>query len=171
MNRKIEEWYDEYSYPIFKFILLMIQDYQQSEDLTQETFVKAYKNYHSFKGNSSPKTWLFSIAHNLTIDYLRKRRPITLIKEIFLLKRDSNKLPDEVIVMKENSKELYYALKCLKDSYREVIILRKIKEFSIEETAYILNWTESKVKATLHRAIPALEKQFKKEGFLNERMV
>lgn len=171
MHNEIEEWYDEYSYPIFKFILLMIQDYQQAEDLTQETFVKAYRNYDSFKRKSSPKTWLFSIAHNLTIDYLRKRRPMTLLKEMLLLNRESVKLPDELVVMKESSKELYHSLSSLKDSYREVIILRKIKGFSIEETAVILNWSESKVKATLHRALPALEKQFEKEGYLNEKMV
>jgi RNA polymerase sigma-70 factor, ECF subfamily len=149
----------------------MIQDYQQAEDLTQETFVKAYRNYDSFKRKSSPKTWLFSIAHNLTIDYLRKRRPMTLLKEMLLLNRESVKLPDELVVMKESSKELYHSLSSLKDSYREVIILRKIKGFSIEETAVILNWSESKVKATLHRALPALEKQFEKEGYLNEKMV
>lgn len=171
MENEIEEWYDEYSYPIFKYILLMVHNYQQAEDLTQETFVKAYKNMQAYKGDSSPKTWLFRIAHNVTIDYLRKRKPLTMMKEIFHLKKDSGKQPDELMVMKENSKELYLALNGLKDSYREVIILRKIKGFSTVETAAILNWTESKVKATLHRAMPALEKQFEKEGFLNEKLV
>ncbi|MGG0719584.1 RNA polymerase sigma factor [Robertmurraya massiliosenegalensis] len=67
LDSQIEEWYDVYSYPIFKFVLLMVQDYQQAEDLTQETFVKAYKSMQAYKGESSPKIWLFRIAHNVTI--------------------------------------------------------------------------------------------------------
>ena len=64
----IEEWYLEYGDAIFKYILLMVKDYQLAEDLTHETFMKAYMNYHAFKGESSPKTWLFSIGHNVTVD-------------------------------------------------------------------------------------------------------
>jgi len=52
-----------------------------------------------------------------------------------------------------------------------VIILRKIKEFSIRETSEILNWSEGKVKTTLYRAIPALEKELLKEAFLNEKQI
>jgi RNA polymerase sigma-70 factor (ECF subfamily) len=73
-----------------------------------------------------------------------------------------------MIQIKESSYELYKALGAIKDSYREVIILRKIKEFSIEETAEVLGWSESKVKSTLYRAIPVLETQLLKEGYLHE---
>ena len=170
-NREIEEWYEDYGYPVFKYILLMIRDYQQAEDLTQETFVRAYSNYHSFKGESNPKTWLFRIAHNVTIDQIRKHKPITVIKDMFTNKKDKQPLPDELLEMRESSKELYLALAQLKSAYREVIILRKLKGFSIEETANILKWSESKVKSTLYRALPALEKQFEKEGFWHERTI
>ena len=91
---------------------------------------------------SSEKTWLFSIAHNLTIDFLRKRKPSVFIKEFFHLQKDSNPMPEEVFRIKEESYELYKALEKLKDTYRKVIILRKIKGFSIEDTAKILGWTE-----------------------------
>lgn len=168
---EIAEWYDIHSKSVLSFILLMIHDYQQAEDLTHDTFVKAYINYDSFKKNSSEKTWLFSIAHNLTVDFLRKRKPSIILKEVLLLKRDHKPLPEEVVQIKEESYELYKALEEMKESYKKVIILRKIKDFSIEDTAIILNWSESKVKSTLHRALPQLKKKLRKEGSFYEETI
>lgn len=171
-KEEIADWYDEHSKSILTFILLMVKDYQQAEDLTHDTFVKAYLYYDSFKNHSSEKTWLFSIAHNLTVDFLRKRKPSIFFKEFFLSQKDNNNLlPEEIIKIKENSYEFYKALGEIKDTYRKVIVLRKIKGFSIEDTAKILSWSESKVKSTLFRAIPVLKKQLIKEGFLNEEAI
>jgi RNA polymerase sigma-70 factor, ECF subfamily len=166
---EIAGWYDQHSESILSFILVMVKDYQQAEDLTHDTFVKAYLYYDSFKQHSSEKTWLFSIAHNLTVDFLRKRKPTMFFKEMFFLQRDDRPLPEEVFQIKEELHELYKALGKIKDTYRKVIVLRKIKGFSIEDTARILGWSESKVKSTLFRAIPALKKQLKMEGYLDEK--
>ncbi|WP_400242159.1 RNA polymerase sigma factor [Niallia sp. JL1B1071] len=170
-DKIILEWYEKFGDAIFKYILIMIQDYQQAEDLTNETFFKAFLHLDTFKGQSSEKTWLYRIAHNLTVDMIRKKKPLLLLKEAFLLKKDDCPLPDEILQMKEQSLDLYHALSSLKKSYREVIILRKLKEFSIEETAEILGWSEGKVKSTLFRAIRALEKELKKEGTLNGKVI
>ena len=170
-NKAIVDWYKEYNESIFKFIFLMVQDYQMAEDLRHETFIKAFVNYHSFNEESSPKTWLFRIAHNVTVDYIRKRRPFIFLKDTFQLQKDTSKSPHEFLQWKEDSLELYHALSSIKQSHRKVIILRKIKEFSIQETALILGWSESKVKSTLFRAIQALEKQMLKVGYFNERTV
>ncbi|TCJ01181.1 RNA polymerase sigma factor [Cytobacillus praedii] len=170
-KEEIAKWYDEHSKSILSFILLMVNDYQQAEDLTHDTFVKAYLYYDSFKNHSSEKTWLFSIAHNVTVDFLRKRKPSLFFKEIFQFQKDNHPLPEEFIQIKEESYELYKALGELKDTYRKVIILRKIKGFSIEDTAKILSWSESKVKSMLFRAIPVLKKQLIKEGYWGEKTV
>lgn len=166
---EVSEWYQQYSDSIFRYILLMVRDNQQAEDLTQETFIKAFRYHDTFERQATPKTWLFRIAHNLTIDYIRKQKPIELLKELVFLRKNANSLPEEVVEIKENSAELYNALGRLKSSYREVIILRKIREFSIQETSEILNWSQSKVKNILSRALPALEKQLLKEGFFHEK--
>ena len=165
-KEEITNWYQLYSDSIFKYILMMINDYQQAEDLTHDTFIKAYKNYHSFQKKSKPQTWLFSIAHNNTVDYIRKQKPLKIFQEILQTMKDSSPLPEDVLEIRESSMELYSALSRLKSSYREVIILRKIKEFNTKETSEILKWSEGKVKTTLYRAIPALEKELLKEGFL-----
>ncbi|WP_407271287.1 RNA polymerase sigma factor [Radiobacillus sp. PE A8.2] len=165
---ELSTWYEEHSASIFKYICMMTHDYQLAEDLTHDTFIKAYKYFDSFEGKASPKTWLFRIAHNVTIDYIRKQKPLNFLKEIIFSKGDAGPSAEEMVEIKENSKELYEALSKLNQSYREVIILRKIKGFSIQETKEILNWSESKVKTTLYRALPALEEQLVKGGFLDE---
>jgi RNA polymerase sigma-70 factor (ECF subfamily) len=170
-KEEIEAWYDQHSKSVLSFILFMVKDYQLAEDLTHDTFIKAYLYYDSFKHHSSVKTWLFSIAHNLTVDYLRKRKPTMIIKDMFLLKKDDKPLLEELFQIKEDSYELYKALENLKDTYRKVIVLRKIKGFSIEDTAKILGWSESKVKSTFFRAIPALKKQLLKEGYWDEKAI
>ncbi|MGM7683335.1 RNA polymerase sigma factor [Cytobacillus sp. Hm23] len=126
-KEEIEVWYDQHSKPILSFIFLMVKDYQQEEDLTHDTFIKAYLYYDSFKHHSSEKTWLFSIAHNLTVDFLRRRKPSLLFKEILLLQKDKAPLPEDILQLKEESYQLYKALGELKDTHRKVVVLRKIR--------------------------------------------
>lgn len=167
-KERIIKWYDQYSMPLFKYILKMIKDSQQAEDLTQETFIKAYKYISSKKEVSYPKRFLYRTAHNVTIDHMRKQAPIQIMKDFFTHKKDPRPSVETVVEIRETSKELYEALLALKPAYRQVIMLRKIEEFSIRETAHILGWPESKVKSTLFRGLRALENQLHKGGMMNE---
>ena len=67
--------------------------------------------------------------------------------------------PEDELLRKDGAERLYNALASLKKDYRDVLILRKINESSIKETAYILGWTETKVKSTMARAFAALKKE------------
>ncbi|QKY71042.1 RNA polymerase sigma factor [Lentibacillus sp. CBA3610] len=164
----IVQWYDQYSAPVFKYILKMIKDVQRAEDLTQDTFIKAYKYMSGETTVKYPKTFLYRIAHNLTIDYLRKQAPINIMEDFLSRKKDPGPSIEKIVEIREGARELYEALSLLKTSYRQVIILRKIEDFSVQETAHILNWSESKVKSTLFRALRNLEKLLIKGGFINE---
>ncbi|WP_315941877.1 MULTISPECIES: RNA polymerase sigma factor [Priestia] len=93
------------------------------------------------------------------------------MKDFILSKTDPNRLPQEMIELKETSLELYQALEKLKDGHRKVILLRKVQGFSVKDTATILGWSESKVKSTQFRAIPALRKQLVKDGYIYEETV
>lgn len=164
----IARWYDQYSAPIFKYIVKMIKDVHRAEDLTQDTFIKAYKYIDAKTEVTYPKTFLYRIAHNITVDYLRKKAPINMVEDFLIRKKDSGPSVENIIEIREESRELYEALSSLKTTYRQVIILRKIEAFSVQETAHILNWSESKVKSTLFRALRNLEKQLIKGGVINE---
>jgi len=166
-QEQIIQWYDEYSMQLFKYILKMIKDAEQAEDLTQDTFIKAYNYVSKGKKVTYPKTFLYRTAHNLTIDYIRKKSPIQMVADFFTQQKDPGPSTESIIEIKETSRELYDALSALKSSYRSVIILRKIDGFSVRETAQILHWSESKVKSTLSRGMKALEKELNKGGVVH----
>ncbi|MDN3669041.1 sigma-70 family RNA polymerase sigma factor [Echinicola jeungdonensis] len=72
-QRKIfENWVNEYENELYSWAFYKTSEREVSEDLVQDTFLSAYRSYNSFKGNSSPKTWLFKILNNKIIDYYRK---------------------------------------------------------------------------------------------------
>lgn len=167
----IAEWYDDYGEAVFTYIFMMVKDYQQAEDITQETFVKAYRKHHTFSHQSSIKTWLFSIAQNTAKDHLRKMNPFRYHLDLPMNEKDSNPLPHQMMEMNEQEVALYKALKMLKRNYRQVLILRKLKEFSTKETSEILGWSESKVKSTLQRGLQELKKQLLEGGFEYESTV
>lgn len=161
-------WYDEYGVAIFKYILKLIRDEQQAEDLTQDTFLRVYSYIEKNKQIDYPKTFLYQVAHHITIDYIRKQKPLQLMKDFFSFQKDPGPSVESIVEIRESSQELYDALAKLKSSYRRVIILRKIEEFSTRETGDILGWSESKVKSTLSRGMKALKKHLTKEGVNHE---
>ncbi|MFA9557600.1 RNA polymerase sigma factor [Evansella sp. AB-rgal1] len=167
---KIKEWYELYSNQIFRYIFVMIRDRQQARDLMQETFLNAFKHINDFRGDSNPRTWLYQIARNVTIDYQRKKRPITYFITTFSPVKSNEPTPQEILELGEDMDLLFQALSKMKPIYREVIILRKLKEFSIKETAEILGWKESRVKTMLHRGLNELRQEMLKGGYSSERI-
>lgn len=73
-NIKIKDLYEQYQNDIYRYLISITHDKSLSEDLTSETFLAAIKSIASFKGNSSIKTWLFSIARYKWYEYLRKQK-------------------------------------------------------------------------------------------------
>ncbi|HYK73283.1 MAG TPA: RNA polymerase sigma factor [Pseudoneobacillus sp.] len=164
-NTRISEWFNLYSNDIYQFLIYFIGS-SDVEDLVQEVFIRAIKNVDNFEEKSSPKTWLISIARHVGIDEIRRKQRLRVKNLIFMDSQAISQFqtPEDFLNLNETKKDLYKAIRKLKTNYREVIILRGIKELTIEETAEILNWKEEKVRLTFHRAIKALQKG--KEGFL-----
>ncbi|MCM3597947.1 RNA polymerase sigma factor [Metabacillus idriensis] len=155
--------YIMYSDSIFHLIERMIRDYHRAEDLTQETFMKAYISYDYFNHQSSTKTWLYKIAKNISIDYIRKQKIIfTSIQINDKYEKEYIKSTEIIVEARETSFELYQAIEKLKDAYKKVIVLRKIMGYSIKEVSNILGWSENKVKLTLSRALKVLKKELLK---------
>ncbi|RPF55738.1 RNA polymerase sigma factor SigX [Aquisalibacillus elongatus] len=169
MKETFQELYDRFHQDLYQFIFYMVKDKYTTEDLVQEVYIRVLKAYDTFEGRSSQKTWLFSIARHVTIDYFRKqgRRQKQSanrfdFEEHGNLIKDEQPTPDEIAEKSEDIQMLYKCLDgCTKDQ-RMVVILRFIQQMSIKETADILNWTESKVKTTQHRAIQDLKDQMQK---------
>lgn len=165
MNSTFNRIYDEYNQELYRFIFYMVKNKETTEDLIQEVYIRILKSYESFRGESSEKTWIFSIARHVTIDFFRaQKRKRERILDFFdwgekgETLSDDNPLPEELAEKSEEIIRLYKNLdKCTLDQ-KSVLILRFIQEFSIKETAEALGFSESKVKTTQHRALKVLKK-------------
>lgn len=157
-GKQVEKWFIEYGDDIYNYLVYHTGSLDV-EDMVQEVFIKALKGAQKFKGLSTPKTWLFTIARNIASDYYRKKGHLKLMPYDVLENSPCEDAFDAKLEFDEDMHEIYTALKKLKKSYRDVVILRGIRDLSPSETAEILNWNETRVNVTLHRALKALRKQ------------
>ncbi|WP_404442591.1 RNA polymerase sigma factor SigX [Sutcliffiella horikoshii] len=162
MNTVFQELYEKYHQDVYQFLYYMVNNKEQAEDLVQEVYIKVLRSYDRFEGKSSEKTWLFSIAKHVAIDSFRKQKgwKNKLLETFDWNKqqvRDHAPLPEEIAVQNEQVQQMYLCLDKCKVDHRLVLVLRYIQALTIQETAQILGWTESKVKTTQHRALKVLK--------------
>lgn len=160
----------KYHDAIYNFIYRMVRDKHQVEDLTQEAFIKAFGSLASFNDEFAFSTWLYKIATNNSIDYIRKRKLQTYSIDKPIEAADSDyafELPDEDaetdqdIISDQRAKLLTQAITKLPEKYRKVIHLRHVEEKSYEEIAVELKLPIGTVKAHIFRAREMLYKALK----------
>lgn len=161
---------DKYERALYFHILKMVKDREQVEDLVQEAFVKAFDNLNTYSTNYAFSTWLYRIATNNTIDYLRKKKLKTLSIDKPMKTKDGEmemQLPDESastdrdIIKKQRKKIVQKAIDELPEKYRKVIELRHMEEKSYKEISDILDKPLGTVKAHIFRARELLYKGLK----------
>jgi RNA polymerase sigma-70 factor (ECF subfamily) len=149
-----------YKDSIYFMLLKMVKNKNDAEDLTLEAFGKAFANLHLYSSDYAFSTWLFRIATNNCIDFLRKQKGIhfsidqTVESEQengFSLK-STNPDPEEKMILKQRGSILQGFIKKLKQNYQELIELRYFKEYSYEEIAKELDLPIGTVKVQLFRA-------------------
>lgn len=179
MDSVFDDLYQKYHNDVFQFLFYMVRNKEQAEDLVQEVYIRVFKSYRRFEGKSSEKTWLFSIARNVAIDFFRKQKGWKgrLLEKIDWSTdqlKDGYPIPEEIAVQREEIRWVYNCLEYCTLDQRAVIILRYIQDLSIAETAQALGWTESKVKTTQHRSLKVLKKHmefsYEKEGSTSEKV-
>ncbi|NOX89571.1 MAG: sigma-70 family RNA polymerase sigma factor [Calditrichaeota bacterium] len=155
---------------VFSIVYRMVHNKQEAEDLTQETFIKAYNSINSFNEEYAFSTWLFKIATNHCIDFFRKRKLVTYSmdqpiqykdEEIKQEYPDYEPTIDTEMVASEKSIIIRQAINKLPEKYRVAIILRHHEEKSYEEIAAILDLPLGTVKARIFRAREMLKKLLK----------
>jgi RNA polymerase sigma-70 factor (ECF subfamily) len=150
---------------LFGLVLSMAGNREQAEDLLQEIYVKAYFALESFEGQSSIYTWLYRIASNHCLDYLRKNRPVQISLDRPLSDDSEMTLEDVLEAPKtdhpeaslEAPSEATALLAALEPSERLILTLRELEGRSYEELANILNCPVNTVKSRLNRAREALK--------------
>ncbi len=144
---------DTYGQQVFALIVRMVSSPEYAEELTQDTFLKAYRNLGSFAGGSRFSTWIYRIAYNTALSALRKKKEEVLVIDDKQWERVSETEIDEALDDDSESRvaQLRTALEKLPPEERAIIALFYEEEKSIDEIAHILNQSVGNVKVKLHR--------------------
>jgi len=147
---------------IFRFLLASLRDPDEAETLTQDCLLKAYRNWASFRGESSVMTWLLRIAINLQKDHWRSRRmqfwKLTKTNAVdaadassWLPSEESS--PETQLVARDQVQQVWKAVKGLSERQRTIFMLRHVEEMDIREISSAVGLSEGTVKAHLSRAM------------------
>jgi RNA polymerase sigma-70 factor (ECF subfamily) len=162
-TEELTKMVQQYSGPIYRVALRMLNDQAEAEDVLQETFIKALRSLENFEGRSNLSTWLYRIAVNESLMVIRKRKPEISIKQDDAGDEENEGisvsqivdwccLPESEFLTNETRGVLADAIQKLPENLRTVFILRDIEGLSIIETAQALELTETNVKTRLLRA-------------------
>jgi RNA polymerase sigma-70 factor (ECF subfamily) len=156
------EIYDALVKPVYRYIYYRV-DKHIAEDLTEETFLKAWKNLSKYKAGKHPfSSWVFRIAHNLVCDYYRKHEKSTEIDENLAdTKLDAS--PSYKLNLKLNEVRLRKAINKLPENYQQVILLKYINEEDNAIIAKVIGKSEGAVRTLQFRALEKLR------GLLEEK--
>lgn len=156
------ELMERYKRPVYHMILKMIRNTDDAEDLTIEAFAKAFKNLHKFKKDFTFSTWLFRIATNNTIDFIRKKKLKTFSlntsftddsgDSVTIDVEDNNLNPQEEAIKSQKIELVQMFVTKLPPKYQRLVRLRYFDELSYNEIAETLEAPLGTIKAQLHRA-------------------
>lgn len=152
-----DEIYERCFDPVYRYVLSLSRNPQAAEEITQETFFRAMRSLDGFRGDSSVKSWLCSIARNLWISEQRKKKPqpIDDASEV----PDPGTGPEESIMEREESMRIHRLLHRLDEPYREVFTLRTLGQLSFRDIGEIFGKSENWACVVYHRARARLKEE------------
>lgn len=150
-----------YEKPIFSFVYHILKTYQLerlTEDICQEIFYKVFQRINEFKGEeASFKTWLYTVARNITISELRKKQNSEIMLDESFSRTMIGGSVETEILRNEQIKLVRKAIEKLPEKQRQAIILREYEDKNYKEIAELMDSTVSSIKSMLYRARNALK--------------
>lgn len=147
-----EHLFDRYRDAVHRLFLQRTNNSEDADDLLQETFIKVYVNLHRYSPDYTFGQWLYTIARNTFIDYVRKRQDDLSIDEKFSSPVSSSPTPEESVINSQRRTQIEHCMTRLPENYRTLIRMRFFDEYSYEEIAAKLSLPLGTVKTQIHRA-------------------
>ena len=145
----------------------IVRNIDTAEELTEETFVKLVVKRPKFSGKSTFKTWLYTIARNIAMDYLRHHK-MNISMDVCAPISDELSDLERAWIGQEKKLQLHRTMEKLKPEYRQVLYLRYFEDFACKQIARIMGKTTHSTETLLYRAKLALKQKLMEEGFSYE---
>lgn len=146
---------DKYKDMVYTLAMKVVKDKEEAEEISQDSFIKAYKSLSKFKGDSKFSTWLYKITYNNCMDVVKKkarRYNITEIDEVVENKLEAIENTLDSIERNERSEILKHCLDYLPEDEKSILWLFYFKELSLKEIIEVTSLSEANIKVKLHRA-------------------
>jgi RNA polymerase sigma-70 factor (ECF subfamily) len=165
---------EQYQHRLLRYLVYLSGNRELAEDLFQETWIRVLERGHQYDGKHEFSTWLYAVARNLTIDYLRKKSPLSLDGINDGLMEDEDRAPLEpadtrplaweVVQQREQAERINAALVSIPAEYREAVVLRFQEGLALDEIATVTGARLGTVKSRLYRGLNLLMSRLKGAG-------
>jgi len=154
----------QYGDDVWRYAYAITKNHEQSKDIAQEVFIKVHLKLSTFRGQSSFKTWLFSITRNIAINEMRSNyfRRILLFDQV--KNTQTSQSAEVAYIGSQAANDIREIIMCLSRKLREVLILDLEHDLTIQEMAALLGISEGTVKSRLSRARKEVEKKWRELG-------
>ncbi|MNW29013.1 RNA polymerase sigma factor [Paenibacillus massiliensis] len=157
-----EQIYNQYFRDVYRFVYALSRNEALSEEITQETFFKALRSIHSFKGHCKLGVWLCQIAKNTYFSHLDKQKRCVPLEEDGPF-QDEDGDPEKMLLIKDETMRLHLALHHMKEPYKEVFTLRVFGELSFAEISGLFEKSEGWARVTFYRSKQKIQGLMKEE--------
>ncbi|HEX2140949.1 MAG TPA: sigma-70 family RNA polymerase sigma factor [Candidatus Limnocylindria bacterium] len=157
--------FEEFSAPIYNYVLRMVGDADRAADITQDTFIKAYRKLDSLTDESSTRSWLYRIATNTAIDEMRRRRWIAPRGDDEPPDRaDERPGPEAQVMAGTLDDRIQRALMRLRPNHRQCLVLSDVEDMSAQQIGEVMGLSYGAVRTLLCRARGEMRRLLAKEG-------
>ncbi len=156
---------EQYQHRLLRYLVYLSGNRELAEDLFQETWIRVLERGHQYDGKHEFSTWLYAVARNLTIDFLRKKNPVSLDglmgdeEHAPLEPADPRPMAWEVVQRQQQAEHIGAALLSIPVEYRETVVLRFQEGLSLDEIATVTRAPLGTVKSRLYRGLNMLMSQ------------
>lgn len=158
---------EQYQHRLLRYLTYMVGNSHTAEDLFQETWLRVLERGSQYDGEHNFSTWLFSVARNLAIDYMRKKKLDSLDAQVNAEGPGATPVSTapsafDVIAGQEESQRIFAAMACVPAEYREALVLRFHEELSLDEIAALTRTPLGTVKSRIYRGLNVLMPRLKR---------
>ena len=160
--------FEEFSAPIYNYVLRMVADPDRAADITQDTFIKAYRKLDTVTDASSTRSWLYRIATNTAIDDMRRRRMVTPMandEPPMANRADHRPGPEAEVMAATLDERVQRALLTLRPNHRQCLLLSDLEDMSAQQIGEVMGLSYAAVRTLLCRARGEMRRALAAEGF------